>query len=139
MSVTITELRTLIAAALNTEGIRATPLITDQVNPPQAVVYRKALVYDDVQHNPGDFGAHTYQFGVTVYAGRVSERTSQDLLDELAEPVGDRSVKRILESDDDIAMECDYILVTTVGEVQIVTIGSVDYLMQDFTLQVAMS
>lgn len=137
---TISELRTAVADAVATiDGLRATPLVADKVNGPQAVVMRKEFVYDDVLNGAGEFGAHTYQFGITVYVARTNERGAQDLLDEYAEPSGDNSIKAAVETDTDLLALVDWVDVTEVGEIRISTIGQIDYLIEEFTVQVAVS
>lgn len=141
MTATIAELREAIANAVATiPDLRATPLISDQVNPPQAEVSRSAAVYDEVQHGPDEDSARTWPFKVRVYAGRVNERGGQDLLDEYAEPIGDKSIKQAIENDTDLAALCDYVLVTEVSDTQVVTSATeagVVFIFEDFTVQVA--
>lgn len=131
----ITDVREAIAAAVATiDGLRATALVTDQVNPPQAMVWRKAWTYDDTM---SDEPTITFMFGVTVYVGRTDERSGQDLLDLFAEPTGDKSVKQVIETDTDLAALCDYAVVVGVDEIKAVTVGQVDYLTEEFTVEAA--
>lgn len=135
---TIKELREAIAAAINNiDGLRASHLILEQVSPPQATVFRKPWTYDEVQHGPSEDAPRTYLFGVHVYVSRTADRAGQELLDDYAEPFADKSIKQTIESNDDLLDLCDYVLVTEVGEVLVTTIDQVEYLMEDFTVQVA--
>jgi hypothetical protein len=138
---TITEVREAIAAAVETiDGLRAVSYVADQVNPPVAHVYRKGpIVYDEVQHGPGEYAADTLTFGVQVYASRTSDRVGQDLLDGYAEQTGDTSIKETVESDAALTALVDWALVTDVGPVEVVTIGAIDYYREDFTVQVGVS
>lgn len=131
---TLSDIRAAIADAVATvDGLRASALVTDKVNAPQATVWRKGFSYDDVQSDPG---LVTYLFGVTVYCSRTNEKAAQEFLDELAEPTGDRSFKQVVEADTDLAAIVAEVSVTNVSDVQVVTIGQVDYLFEDFTVQV---
>ncbi len=137
---TLAELRDAIANAVaSIDGLRATALITDQINPPQAVVYRKATTYDEVQHGPGEASAGTWAFGILVYVQRTDERSSQNLLDEYAEPTGDKSIKTAVETDAALAAICDYVLVTDAGAVLVTTVGQIDYITEEFSVEIGVS
>lgn len=135
---TIKEIREAIASALSSiESLRAVSYVQDQVSPPVAFVYRKGpITYDEVQHTPTEHGADTLFFGVQIYASRTNERVGQDLLDAFAEQTGDQSVKQTVEADSDLGDLVDWVLVTDVGPVEVVTVGTVDYFREDFTVQV---
>lgn len=140
MTASIKEVRVALADAVGTiDGLHAIPTIRNSANPPEAHVYRKAFTYDDVQHGPDEYGAHTFLLGVRVYLSHNNDEAGQDLLDELTEPVGDKSIKQAVESDDALRGVCDWVLVTETGEPEIVTFGAIDYLSQDFTVQVGVS
>lgn len=134
---TLSDIRVAIADAVGTiDGLRAAPLVTDKVNAPQATVWRKGLSYDDVQSDPD---LVTYLFGVTVYCARTNEKAAQEFLDELAEPTGDRSFKAVVEADTELAALVDWVIVKQVDEVTVITIGTVDYVTEVFTVEIGVS
>lgn len=140
MSATTKQLRDAIATAVDgLAGLRATSHITDQVNAPQAMVWRKGYTFDDTMHGPAENAPRTILFGVRVYAGRVSERAAQDLLDDLAEQSGAATVKQVVETNSALDALCDWVLVKDVGDVTIVTVGAIDYLAEDFNVEIGVS
>lgn len=137
MTTSVKDLRNAIAVAIGTiDGLRAQPYLTDQVNAPQANVYRRQSVYDDVMQSPGEDAPRTYLLGIVVYAGRINERVGQDFLDDLADA---SSIKATVETDVDLKAICDYVLVTQPGEVSVRTIGVIDYLTEEYTVEIAVS
>jgi hypothetical protein len=131
--VTIAAVRSALAGAVETiSGIRAIDYIPDQVNPPQAVVFRNTIDYDLVYGR----GADEYHFTVRVYVGRTSERKAQEFLDELCEPSGATSLKTVVEANATLAALVDYARVRTAGVLQVATVADVDYLACDFDVEI---
>jgi hypothetical protein len=122
----------LVTSLTPIQGLRAVALVPDQINPPVAIVYRKQIDYDIVFGRGGD----QYTFGITIYGGAVSERTTQDLLDSYCLPSGATSVKTAVELDNTLGGVVDYVRVLKVSETTPVTAGGVDYLVVDFELEV---
>jgi len=135
---TVAALRSALADAvattdLGTTMLRASDLILDSVNPPHAIVFRNDITYD---LDMGDDGS-TYQFVVKVYAGRVSERSAQIVLDALCEPSGTGSLKASVEGDTALRALCDWVLVKSAGATKVTTVGAIDYLTVDFNVEIA--
>lgn len=130
---TIAQVRTALANAVDgMTGLRATAYIVDSVATPQAVVSLNAIDYDLVMGR----GADIYNYTVRVYTQRSSDRAAQLLLDTLREPTGATSLKTVVEADSSLAALIDYVRVTNASEVQTTTVGAVDYLFVEFTLEV---
>ena len=93
---TVTELRNGLAARLsNISGLRVTPTIPDQINPPIAIVSLDGITFDEAFHR----GLDQYRFTITVVVGRISERTAQTRLDAYLAPSGAGSIKTAIEAD----------------------------------------
>lgn len=134
----IPTLRTAVATAVATiSGLRTSAKVPDQISPPIAVVYRKDITYDLNFAQPGSDSGTTYAFGVVVYGGRAAERSTQDYLDNLCESTGSTSIKSAIESNAALHALCNWALVRSAGETQVSTIGQVDYLSVEFTVEVA--
>lgn len=140
---TLSTLRTAIATALDgIAGVRATAVLTDQVVPPAGGGY--AMVeFDEIDYDLVFGGTlRNLPLTVTVYAQRVSERTSQLFLDTLRDPNAATCVKTVLESDSGVIAA-----IGTVGYLQInkalkpveVTVGDVAYLALEFQGEVVAS
>lgn len=140
---TLSTLRTAIATALDgIAGVRATAVLTDQVVPPAGGGY--AMVeFDEIDYNLVFGGTlRSLPLTITVYAQRVSERTSQLFLDTLRDPNAATCVKTVLESDSGVIAA-----IGTVGYLQInkalkpveVTVGDVAYLALEFQGEVVAS
>ena len=139
---TVKELRAALAAAVGTiDGVRGYDHVRAAANPGDAHVWRKGpLVYDEVQHAAGEEAADTFLFAVRVHGSFTNEKVGQDFLDEIAEPVGDRSLKVAVETDDNLGALCDWALVTEVGDLQVVgDTATTAYLSLDFTVEIAVS
>jgi hypothetical protein len=134
----IADLRSALATAVGTiptgsgKLLRSSDLILDSVNPPQAVVFRNDITYD---LDLGDDGS-TYSFIVKVYAGRVSERAAQILLDALCEPSGAGSLKAVVEGNVALRALCDWVVVQAAGAVKVTTVGENLYLTVDFIVEI---
>lgn len=129
----IADIRSAIAAAIR-EGceIRASDLVVDNVNPPQAVVFRDSVDYSQ------DFdGGTAYVFRVIVYANRIGERSGQILLDELTEPSGDRSLKEAVEENEALKDLVDWVTVVGASATQSTLVGETAYLTTTWTVAVA--
>lgn len=130
---TIATVRQALSDAVDTiTGIRSAPYLPDQINPPQAVVWDTGVDYDVVMGR----GADEYNFTVRVYVNRTAETAAQKLLDTLREPTGATSLKTVVEADSGLAAVVDYARVRRAGPVDLVTVGSVDYLSVEFEVEV---
>jgi hypothetical protein len=127
----ITDLRTAIATNLATiSGLRTSPTLPDNPNPPIALVTPISVSFDDVFRR----GMQTYTFVVSVIVGRVDERTAQNKLDAFVSSTGSSSIKLAVESDKTLggnAFDCRVTEMRNYGEL---TIGDVIYLSAEFTV-----
>jgi hypothetical protein len=127
----ITDLRTGIATNLATiSGLRTSPTLPDNPNPPIALVTPISVSFDDVFRR----GMQTYTFVVSVIVGRVDERTAQNKLDAFISSTGSSSIKLAVESDKTLggnAFDCRVTEMRNYGEL---TIGDVIYLSAEFTV-----
>jgi hypothetical protein len=127
----ITDLRTGIATNLATiSGLRTSPTLPDNPNPPIALVTPISVSFDDVFRR----GMQTYTFVVSVIVGRVDERTAQNKLDAFVSSTGSSSIKLAVESDKTLggnAFDCRVTEMRNYGEL---TIGDVIYLSAEFTV-----
>jgi hypothetical protein len=127
----ITDLRTAIATNLATiSGLRTSPTLPDNPNPPIALVTPISVSFDDSFKR----GMQTYTFVISVIVGRVDERTAQNKLDAFVSSTGTQSIKLAVESDKTLggkAFDCRVTEMRNYGEL---TIGDVIYLSAEFTL-----
>jgi hypothetical protein len=127
----ISELRTGLANNLATiSGLRTTPTIPDNPNPPIAVILPQGVEYD----NTFGRGMNTYTFAVTVIVGRVSERSGQNALDAYVSSTGSASIKLAIESDKTLNGKAFDLRVTDSRNYGELTVGEVTYLSAEFTV-----
>lgn len=130
---TVTELRTGLATRLATiSGLRTSATIPDQINPPMAVVSIDTIVYDEAFSR----GLDEYQFTVTLFVGRVAERSAQNNLDAYLAPTGSGSVKTAIEGDRTLGGKAQTLRVTDMLGVSPTTVGEVSYLTAQFAVTV---
>lgn len=92
----ITAIRQALATNLETiSGLRTSYYITDNPNPPVAVVAPPTIKYDQTFGR----GLDEYSFQVIVLVTRADERIGQELIDAYCAPAGAGSVKAAIESD----------------------------------------
>ena len=127
----ITDLRTAIATNLATiSGLRTSPTLPDNPNPPIALVTPISVSFDDSFKR----GMQTYTFVISVIVGRADERTAQNKLDGFVSSTGSSSVKLAVESDKTLggnAFDCRVTEMRNYGQL---TIGDVIYLSAEFTV-----
>jgi hypothetical protein len=128
---TVTELRTGLATRLATiSGLRTSATIPDQINPPVAIVSLDSITYDEAFAR----GLDEYQFIVTVFVGRVAERTAQNALDAYLAPTGSGSVKTAIEGDRSLGGKAQTLRVTDMNGISPTTVGDVPYLTAQFAV-----
>lgn len=128
--------RVALAAALDGMPNLRCPsaYMTDQVNPPQAMIDHE-VNYDLTFAR----GADVHTFHVMVFDLRTSERATQIRFDTLMDgSLTTTSIKFVVENNAGVAAECDYARVLSATRPQVATIGVVDYLLVDFTLEVVL-
>lgn len=130
---TISGIRTGLASTIGTiKGLRTAAVIPDDPKPPIAVVLAPTISYDTAFGR----GMDTYTFPVMLIVGRVSERTAQNQLDSFCSPTGAFSVKAAIHSNPTLGGACQSARVTEMTNYGSVTIGDVEYLSAEFTVQV---
>lgn len=119
----------------NVEGLRCNPdgLLRDQVNPPEAMIDFE-VDYDLTFAR----GADVYRFFVMVFDQRKSERAAQLRLRGWRDGSSTSSLKYVIENDTGVAAQCDYTRVVTASRPTVVTVGTVDYLMIELSLEVVL-
>lgn len=129
----ISNIRAGIASNLGTiEGLRASPEIPDNPNPPMAIINLDTIDYDEAFNG----GLTRYNFVVTVIVGRAAERTMQRKLDSYVQPTGEQSVKVAIESDRTLSGEVYDLRVERSNVVGSITINDQIYLAAEFTVTV---
>lgn len=131
---TVSELRAGLATNLATiSGLRTTPTVPDQINPPIAVVMPSTITYDTAFARSG---GDEYEFLVMVIVGRVDERTAQNKLDAYCSGTGTTSIKTAIESNRTLGGKAFDCRVTTLRNYNQVTVGDITYLAAEFVVQV---
>jgi hypothetical protein len=131
---TVSELRAGLATNLATiSGLRTTPTVPDQINPPIAVVMPSTITYDTAFARSG---GDEYEFLVMVIVGRVDERTAQNKLDAYCSGTGATSIKTAIESNRTLGGKAFDCRVTSLRNYNQVTVGDVTYLSGEFVVQV---
>lgn len=125
----LSELREGIAENLSTiTGLRVSSFVPDNPNPPMAIVTPQNIEYHKAFKN----GFSTYNFVVSVFVTRVSERTAQASLDAYCAPTGASSIKSAIESDRTLSGRCFDLIVSDMRNYGSVIIGDNTYLTAEF-------
>jgi len=125
----LSELRDGIAANLSTiTGLRVSAFVPDNINPPLAIITPQNIEY----HKSFQNGLNTYNFIVSVFVGRVSERVAQNTLDAYCAPTGSSSIKSAIESDRTLQGRAFDLVVSDMRNYGSVTIGENTYLTAEF-------
>jgi hypothetical protein len=112
-------------------GLRVVETLPDLVNPPMAIIGLTKVAYN--QQNQRSMAEYTFK--ITVVLGRVSERTAQQALDVLVAP-GVGSVKNAIESDRTLGGFAYEVYLAELSAYGSVTLGAIDYLSAEFSVQV---
>jgi hypothetical protein len=115
----------------NIPGLRVSETIPDQINPPIAIVSLEQVVHDQTFQR----GMAQYVFTLSVFAGRVSERTAQARLDSYIDP-GAETIKTAIESDKSLGGKVFDTRVTEMSNIGAVNLGETVYLGADFRVEV---
>lgn len=133
MAVTISEIRDGLATRLATiTGLRQSPDLPDNPNPPIAVVGPNTVGYDTSFQG----GLTTYTFVITVIVARVSERQAQARLDAYASTSGNQSIKEAIEGDKTLGGKVADVRVTEMSNVGAVLLGEATYIAANFAVTV---
>ena len=112
-------------------GIRVYPEVPDNPVMPCAVMFLERAEYDESFQR----GLSIYEFSVRVIVTRVTERRSQQKLDEFIDN-GEASLKSALEADISLDGAAFDVTVTALSAVGSVTIGETTYLAATFDVTV---
>lgn len=115
------------------DDVRCNPngYMSDQVNPPEALIDYE--VNGAITFNRG---AVEHLFHVMLFHGRTSERAAQKFYDRHRDPQDASSLWRAIEDHD--YTHAHYARVTNASQVQAIQVGSTQYLMVDFTVEVVL-
>lgn len=124
-------IREHLATVAQSVGVRCSGYMRDQVNPPEAMVD-----YEVGGHATfGAGGAYDKTWHVMVFDRRAAAEDAQKRFDVLRDPLDSASLWRAIE-DHDYGTDAHYATVTNASQVQAVKVGTGDYLMVDFTIEV---
>lgn len=129
----ISELRTGIATNLGTiKGLRTSPEIPDNPNPPIAIVRPVSIDYNQAYAK----GLTKYSFAVIAIVGRADERTAQRSLDAYCSSTGSSSIKEAVESDKTLGGKAYDCRVTEMRNYTPITLNEGTYLAAEFAVDV---
>lgn len=114
------------------DGMRATRYLPDVINPPHAVITPQQIDY----HKAFRGGDSPIGFVVTLFVGRVVERTAQDTLYAAMSPTGTGSFKAAVEADQTLGGVVQSLVVVSAQNINSVEIGGATYLAVDFIVTV---
>ena len=130
---TLDSLRDGLATNLGTiDGLRVSPDLPEQINPPMAVVGLQSIIYDQAFQK----GLVIYNFQVPVLAARASDRWAQKRLDQFMSTTGTDSIKEAIESDKTLGGVAFDVRVTEMGSIGTVELESNMYLAAEFVVEV---
>jgi len=129
----ISELRIELANNLATvPGLRTSPVMVDNPNPPIAIISPVSIEYDKSM----GVGMTIYSYSITVIVGRVSERTAQNSLDAYCSSSGTQSIKQAVESNRTLSGKAFDLRVTGMRNYGSLNIADNEYLAAEFDLSV---
>lgn len=133
MTISIEDVRGGLADAVkNGAGLRCTPYMVSDVNPPCAMVDRRAMDPRLVL----DPSKSAYPFRVVVFAGNISGTAAQKAIDKYCATTGAESVKAAIEDGDNWSAQVDYAQVVLIGDSQERTVGANTYLTVEIDVEV---
>ena len=129
----ISLLRAAIATNLGTiAGLRTSPEMPDNPNPPIALVRPVTVEYDQAMAK----GLTRYNFVVVVIVGRAEERTAQRSLDAFCSSTGASSIKLAVESDKTLGGNAFDCRVTEMRNYTPIQLNEGTYLAAEFAVDV---
>lgn len=129
----ISSLRTALATNLATiSGLRTSPEMPDNPNPPIALVRPLSVEYNQAMNK----GLTKYTFTVIVIVGRAEERTAQRSLDAYCSSTGASSIKLAVESDRTLGGNAYDCRVTEMRNYTPIQLNEGTYLAAEFTADV---
>jgi hypothetical protein len=112
--------------------LRVADHLPEQLNPPVAVIQVQSVTY----HRAMRGGLSTWEYVVSVIAGRMGERSAQRTLDQWMSYDGPWSVRQALEADQTLAGVCSTVKVNDMLAVRPVSLGDATYLSCEFNVYV---
>jgi len=129
----ISLMRAAIATNLGTiAGLRTSPEMPDNPNPPIALVRPVTVEYDQAMAK----GLTRYNFVVVVIVGRAEERTAQRSLDAFCSSTGASSIKNAVESDKTLGGNAFDCRVTEMRNYTPIQLNEGTYLAAEFAVDV---
>jgi hypothetical protein len=129
----ISLMRAAIATNLGTiAGLRTSPEMPDNPNPPIALVRPVTVEYDQAMAK----GLTRYNFVVVVIVGRAEERTAQRSLDAFCSSTGASSIKLAVESDKTLGGNAFDCRVTEMRNYTPIQLNEGTYLAAEFAVDV---
>ena len=133
MAGTALDIQDKLAEALQTiPGLRVADHLPEQINPPIAVIQVQTLTY----HRAMRGGLSTFEYVVSVVAGRLGDRTAQRTLDAWMSWDGALSVRAALEDDQTLSGVAQSVKVNDMMAVRPVSLGDAPYLSVEFNVYV---
>lgn len=111
-------------------GLRVADHLPEQITPPMAVASLQTVTY----HRAMRGGLSTFEYVVTLLAGRMGTRAAQLTMDGWISYDGNQSVRAIIESDPTLGGKCSTLIVSEMIAVRPVTIGDEAYFTCEFTV-----
>jgi hypothetical protein len=108
--------------------LRVSAYVPDNPNPPMAIISPQSIEY----HKSFANGFNTYNFVVSIFVARVSERTAQNSLDAYCASTGSSSIKSAIESDRTLSGRAYDLIVSDMRNYGSVIIGDNTYLTAEF-------
>lgn len=132
---TIADVRQGLADAVAMTGLRCNPYLSDQINPPCAMIGRRSIDPRETFRS----AVHTYPLFIRVFVARASERAGQITLDDYCATSGDSSLMAAVEDENNWdAGLVDYCVVTSIGEENLASQqGGGEYLIVDIDVEVS--
>ena len=133
MAGTALDIQDKLAEALQTiPGLRVADHLPEQINPPVAVIQVQTVTY----HRAMRGGLSTFEYVVSVVAGRLGDRTAQRTLDAWMSWDGAYSVRAALEDDQTLSGVAQSVKVNDMLAVRPVSLGDAPYLSVEFNVYV---
>lgn len=112
--------------------LRVADHLPEQLNPPVAVIQVQSVTY----HRAMRGGLSTWDYVVSVIAGRMGERSAQRTLDQWMSYDGPWSVREALEADQTLGGVASTVKVNDMLAVRPVSLGDAAYLSCEFNVSV---
>lgn len=129
---TIAEVRSSLAAAVETTGLQCSAYILDQIDAPCAMVGRGGFDPRLVMQSTKS----VYPFKVSMFHPRMSDIDAQAKIDTYCMLSGSTSVKAAVENGSNWSASVDYAVVTNIGATVETEVAGIVYLLTEFDVEV---